>query len=105
MHVLLVEDEFKYNLPDGWISIHTQRHHNTIQVTIANASNPIPISDRDRIFDRFYRGDPARTRKVEGIGLGLSLSREIARAHNGDLTLDATPVGQRALTLTLLSEV
>ncbi len=101
----LISNAIKYNLPEGWIKIYTQRCQNTVRVTIANASNPIPEGDRDRIFDRFYRGDPARTRKVEGIGLGLSLSREIARAHNGDLTLDATPVGQTALTLTLPGEV
>ncbi|WP_311774142.1 ATP-binding protein [Nostoc sp. UCD121] len=53
------------------------------------------------MFDRFYRGDPARTRKIEGIGLGLSLAREIARAHHGDLTLESTAFGQTAFTLTL----
>lgn len=46
-------------------------------------------------------GDPARTRKVEGVGLGLSLSREIARAHHGELTLDATPIDRVAFVLTL----
>jgi signal transduction histidine kinase len=72
-----------------------------VSITIANASNDISDGDRDRIFDRFYRGDPAHTRKIEGVGLGLSLSREIARAHNGDLTLDHTPSGQTAFTLIL----
>jgi signal transduction histidine kinase len=42
-----------------------------------------------------------RPLKVEGIGLGLSLAREIARSHRGDLTLDSTPSGQTAFTLTL----
>jgi len=69
--------------------------------SISNASIEIPLSDQERIFDRFHRGDPARTRKVEGIGLGLSLAREIARAHNGNLTLDSTSNGQTAFTLTL----
>ena len=101
----LVSNAIKYNLPNGWIRIQTQRQvvPQTIRVTITNASNTMPLSDRPRIFDRFYRGDPARTRKVEGIGLGLSLSREIARAHNGDLMLDSTPEGQTALTLSLPS--
>ncbi|WP_279239842.1 ATP-binding protein [Scytonema sp. UIC 10036] len=47
------------------------------------------------------RGDPARTRKVDGVGLGLSLAREIARYHGGYLKLDPTPVGQTAFTLRL----
>ncbi len=101
----LISNAIKYNLPDGWIQIQAQQQAQQqaqiVQVTFTNASNPIPASEGDRIFDRFYRGDPARTRKVEGLGLGLSLSREIARAHNGDLVLGATFPGQTAFTLKL----
>jgi len=43
-------------------------------ITMSNCSEDIPASDRDRIFDRFHRADPAPTRKVEGIGLGLSFA-------------------------------
>ncbi len=97
----LFSNAIKYNLANGWIQIHTRQTETTLYVTIANASKDIPVSDEERIFDRFHRGDPARTRKVEGIGLGLSLAREIARAHRGDLTLDSTSSGQTAFTLTL----
>ncbi|GAB4233579.1 MAG: hypothetical protein Kow00121_61540 [Elainellaceae cyanobacterium] len=97
----LISNAIKYNLPSGWIRIQADQQKALVQVTITNSSNDIPASDRDRIFDRFYRGDPARTRKVEGVGLGLSLSREIARAHQGDLTLDVTPLGQTAFSLML----
>jgi two-component system, OmpR family, heavy metal sensor histidine kinase CusS len=100
----LVSNAIKYNLPNGWIRIVGRRQQTTVEVTIANASTTIPVSDRTRIFDRFYRSDPARTRKVEGVGLGLSLAWEIARAHKGDLVLDSTPTGQTALTLTLPTE-
>lgn len=96
----LLSNAIKYNLPNGWIEIHAYQTQ-TIHITITNASKDIDVSDRERIFDRFHRGDPARTRKVEGIGLGLSLAREIARAHGGDLTLDSTSNGQTAFTLTL----
>jgi two-component system, OmpR family, heavy metal sensor histidine kinase CusS len=97
----LISNAIKYNLPNGWIRIEGRQQQTSIQVTVINASNPISLLDRERIFDRFYRGDPARTRKVEGIGLGLSLSREIARAHSGDLTLNLTSPGQTSFTLTL----
>ena len=97
----LISNATKYNRPNGWVEISAKQRDLIIFVTIANSSQDIPIADRDRIFDRFYRGDPARNRHVEGLGLGLSLSREIAFAHGGNLTLDATPVGQTALTLTL----
>ncbi|HEY9852862.1 MAG TPA: ATP-binding protein [Leptolyngbyaceae cyanobacterium] len=97
----LIGNAIKYNLPDGWIEIKADRQGKNVFVTISNSSKDIPECDRDRIFDRFQRGDPARNRKVEGTGLGLSLAREIARAHNGELTLDSTPSGQTAFTLSL----
>lgn len=101
----LISNAIKYNLPDGWIKIHARQQQAIVLVTITNSSKTIPPSDRERIFERFHRGDPARTRKVEGTGLGLSLSREIARAHYGDLTLDSTSSDQTAFTLTLPLEV
>lgn len=101
----LISNAIKYNLPNGWIKIHARQQQATVLVTITNSSKTIPPSDQERIFERFHRGDPARTRKVEGTGLGLSLSREIARAHHGDLTLDSTPSDQTVFTLTLPLEV
>jgi signal transduction histidine kinase len=97
----LVSNAIKYNLPQGWIQIQGEQQEDVVKVTVTNSSNLIPVNERDRIFDRFYRGDPSRNRKVEGVGLGLSLSREIARAHQGELTLDRTSDQQTAFTLTL----
>ncbi|AFZ60761.1 HAMP domain-containing protein [Anabaena cylindrica FACHB-243] len=97
----LLSNAIKYNLADGWIKIYAQQKPTNIHITIANASKDIPASDRDRLFDRFYRGDPAHTRKVEGLGLGLSLAREIARAHRGNLTLNSISEAQTAFTFTL----
>jgi signal transduction histidine kinase len=97
----LISNAIKYNLPNGWIRIDAHRQGATVSIKISNSSQEIPVSERHRIFHRFHRGDPARTRKVEGIGLGLSIAREIARAHGGDLTLDPALSGQTSFTLTL----
>lgn len=97
----LISNATKYNLPQGWVRIEAGRRQRMVYVKIANSSRNIPASERSRIFDRFHRGDPARTQHIEGLGLGLSLSREIAYAHRGNLTLDSTPAGQTAFTLTL----
>lgn len=97
----LLSNAIEYNQANGWIQIQALQAGTTAQVTIANASKDIPMGDRDRIFKCFHRGDPAQSRKIEGIGLGLSLAREIARSHRGGLTLDSTPSGQTAFTLTL----
>ncbi len=49
----------------------------------------------------FYRGDPSRSRRVDGVGLGLSLAREIATSHGGDLRVDTARPGWVRFTLVL----
>ena len=95
----LVNNAIKYNLSEGWIHILAKRQNNQVWVTIVNKSKDISPQERSRIFDRFHRGDPAHTHQIEGLGLGLSLSQEIAYAHGGNLTIDETPPGQTSFTL------
>ena len=97
----LIGNAIKYNLSDGWILIQARHQATRVSVTITNCSQDIPVDERERIFDRFRRGSPTLTHKVEGTGLGLSLAKEIARAHGGDLVLDSAPSGQTAFTFTL----
>ncbi|MEO1377594.1 MAG: ATP-binding protein [Cyanobacteria bacterium J06635_10] len=97
----LFSNAIKYNLADGWIKVDAFQNQNMLQVTIVNASEDIKIGDRAKIFERFHRGDPSRNRKVEGIGLGLSLAREIARAHHGELMLNQASEGETSFTFSL----
>lgn len=97
----LFSNAIKYNLPNGWIYVSAHRVTDAVVVTLSNASQDIPDHDRRLIFDRFQRGDPARTRKVEGTGLGLSLAHEIVRAHGGNLILEPLTPGQTTFTLFL----
>lgn len=96
----LVSNAIKYNLEGGWIHISATRHDGRVKVGIANASCDIAEADRALIFERFYRADPARSRNIEGSGLGLSLSREILRAHGGDLILEDASAGETRFSLT-----
>jgi two-component system heavy metal sensor histidine kinase CusS len=97
----LLSNAVKYNLPRGWVRVQCRPQGNQVQVTIANATQGLATGDGDRLFERFYRGDAARSRTTDGLGLGLSLSQEIARAHSGDLRLSATRPGVAEFTLTL----
>ena len=97
----LTTNAIKYNREGGKIGIQLKRDGQSAEFTIMNTGTSIPREDREKVFDRFYRGDPSRNRKVDGVGLGLSLAREIARAHRGELTLQDTPDGIIAFRLTL----
>lgn len=85
----LASNAIKYNEPKGSIRFELATEVDRVFVCVGNTGPGIPPGERDRIFERFYRADKSRSRHVEGVGLGLSLSREILRAHGGDLVLDA----------------
>ncbi|HIK44371.1 MAG TPA: two-component sensor histidine kinase, partial [Leptolyngbyaceae cyanobacterium M65_K2018_010] len=58
----LLSNAIKYNLPQGWIKIQGRHHADQVQVAVINAAHPLTATDRTHLFDRFYRGDPARAR-------------------------------------------
>lgn len=97
----LVSNAIKYNRPGGVVRFVLRRAGGRVLLTVSNTGTGIPAGDRDKLFERFYRADKARNRKVDGTGLGLSLSREIARAHHGDLVLEDTQDGTTAFTMVL----
>ena len=97
----LVSNAVKYGVPEGWIAISARCTDTGWQVDVSNASAGIAYEQRERLFDRFYRADHAYNRRIPGVGLGLALAREIARAHGGELKLsDCTP-SQVTFSLTL----
>ena len=97
----LTDKAIKYNRENGWIRFHLRPFGAAVRFTIANSGRDIPAADQEKIFDRFYRGEPAHGREIDGIGLGLSLAREIARTHHGDLVLDTSGDGVVSFSLTL----
>ena len=97
----LISNAIKYNLEPGWIHMTAQRTGPNAEVSVANASLGISLADESKLFERFFRADTAHNRKVDGVGLGLSLSREIARAHGGELRLKSQGSGQVVFQLTL----
>jgi heavy metal sensor kinase len=86
----VTSNAIKYNCEGGRIRVELTKTDNRVLVRVTNTGPGIPAADRDLIFQRFYRADKSRSQRVEGVGLGLSLSREILRGHAGDLVLDPT---------------
>jgi signal transduction histidine kinase len=66
---------------------------------VKNSGPAIPEREQSRIFERFYRG--ARARQVAGTGMGLAIVQQIARAHNGALTVSSSPETGTAFTIAL----
>jgi two-component system, OmpR family, heavy metal sensor histidine kinase CusS len=88
----LATNAVKYNRAEGLVRFDLLREGTQFVLRVANTGVPIPPADRERIFERFYRADPSRSGRIDGTGLGLSLAREIIRAHGGDLSLEASDV-------------
>ncbi len=72
----------------------------TARVSVADTGPGVPAADRDRVFDRFYRVDKARSRDRGGSGLGLSVAASLVRAHGGTIELGDAP-GATVFTVTL----
>jgi heavy metal sensor kinase len=97
----LISNAVRYCPAGGWIDIQARTASGGVEAVFANTSQAIAPEQRRHLFDRFYRGQAARDQGGEGSGLGLSLAREIARAHGGDLTLEASPDNEVRLRLWL----
>jgi heavy metal sensor kinase len=83
----LILNAIKYNETDGKIHLRLERTESQIVFTIGNTGPGIPRADLPKIFDRFFRVHQVKNPGIDGVGLGLSLAREIVRAHGGELSL------------------
>jgi two-component system heavy metal sensor histidine kinase CusS len=97
----LITNAAKYNRPQGWVRVNAQRQLPQVVLTVANTTSPLTEAEASRLFDRFYRGTPGRAAQTEGLGLGLSLARELARAHGGDLVFVPGESGTAQFALSL----
>jgi two-component system OmpR family sensor kinase len=89
--LILLDNAIKYTPPDGRVTVRLQQNGTGIEVSVRDTGIGIPREDLPRVFDRFYRADPARSRDPGGTGLGLSIARWIAEQHGGAISLDSHP--------------
>ena len=85
----LVDNAVKYTAPGGRISIKTIKENSTIKVIISDTGIGIPEDEIPHIFERFYRVNKERSRKLGGAGLGLAITQWIINAHNGEIMVNS----------------
>ncbi|MFE2457255.1 sensor histidine kinase [Streptomyces sp. NPDC059402] len=86
--------------PGTEVSVTVSAASGAARVSVADTGPGVPVADRDRIFDRFYRVDKARSRDRGGSGLGLAVAGSLVRAHGGTIELGGEP-GATVFTVTL----
>lgn len=78
-------DNARCYAPEGAeVAVTMTPHGNTVRVAVSNTGGEISAEDLPHIFERFYRGEKSRSRETGGVGIGLALVQEIARAHGGE---------------------
>ena len=81
----LVENAINYSPENTNVSISTSLEDEIVTISVADQGIGIPEADLERIFERFYRVDPARSRETGGTGLGLSIVKHVAAKHGGEI--------------------
>jgi two-component system sensor histidine kinase SenX3 len=81
----LVENAVKYSEPESRVEVTASSDGNWVDLRVRDFGMGIPQRDIDRIFERFYRVDRARSRETGGTGLGLAIVRHVATNHGGDV--------------------
>lgn len=97
----LLVNAVKYNEPGGRVRVALTTQAGWVTLMVGNSGSGIAPAEQPKIFDRFHRVAAAHGREVEGIGLGLSLAREIVRAHGGELSLRESVPGWTVFQLQL----
>ena len=97
----LTDNAIKYNQPQGRVTIALSRNNGVAELRIANSGAGIRPENLPRVFDRFFRCDPARSSGVEGCGLGLSIAEWIVKAHAGTIQLRSEPEALTTVTVML----
>ncbi len=87
----LVDNAVRFTPEGGEVRIEAHRHDGAVEVSVADTGVGIPPEALPRLFERFYRVDPARARGDGGTGIGLAIARSVVEAHGGTIRAESEP--------------
>ncbi len=87
----LIENAINYSPEDTKVSVTTQIQEDIVEISVADQGIGISEDELERIFERFYRVDPARSRETGGTGLGLSIVKHVTSKHGGEVKVWSSP--------------
>lgn len=97
----LVSNAIRYSPEGSTVAIGAQGADTIVEITVTDQGVGIPVAEIERIFERFYRVDPARHRSTGGTGLGLSIVKHVAAIHGGEVRASSVEGQGSTFTLTL----
>ncbi len=97
----LVDNAIAYTNPGGRITLSVQTYKEQACLSVSDTGIGITPQDKEHIFERFYRADPARSRAAGGSGLGLAIADWIIRAHHGSIAVESQPGKGSTFTVNL----
>jgi two-component system, OmpR family, sensor histidine kinase SenX3 len=97
----LVSNAIAYSAPGSPVSISRRRRGDNIEIAVTDRGIGIPLEDQERVFERFFRGDKARSRATGGSGLGLAIVKHVAANHNGSIGVWSKPGTGSTFTLSI----
>jgi len=97
----LIENAIVYSEPGTQVGVGLKQVDGVAEISVTDSGIGIPESEQERIFERFYRVDPSRSRETGGTGLGLAIVKHIAANHGGEIKLFSKPGVGSTFTLRL----
>lgn len=97
----ITDNAIKYTPENGTVKLSLGAENGEISVSVSDSGEGIPIDERDRVFDRFYRIDDSRARETGGTGLGLAIAKEAVLLHGGRIEITDSEYGGSNFTIYL----
>ncbi len=97
----LISNAIAYSPDSSTVSISRRRHGDDVEIAVTDRGIGIALSDQERVFERFFRVDKARSRATGGTGLGLAIVKHVAANHNGSIRLWSRPGTGSTFTLSI----